>query len=123
MSHDILLIEDNPHDVEMIISAFKEHRIHVPVRSLKDGAEALDYLFGSEGSARKGMGVFPKVILLDLKLPKVNGLEIRDPQEDPVGCKDPAHPGRRPDILQRGKGPDRELQARGQQLYREAGRL
>ncbi len=76
MVNDILLIEDNPHDVEMIISAFKENHIHVPVRSLKDGAEALDYLFGSDGFARKGPGVFPKVILLDLKLPKVNGLEI-----------------------------------------------
>ena len=76
MGAEILLIEDNPHDIEMIVAAFKEHRIDVPVVSVKDGAEAMDYLFGKKGIVQQGQAAYPKIILLDLKLPRVSGLEI-----------------------------------------------
>lgn len=73
---EILLVEDNPHDAELTIRALKKNNIANNIRHLKDGAEALDYLF-SEG-AFSGMDVIPKpkAILLDLKMPKVNGIEV-----------------------------------------------
>ena len=73
---DILLIEDNPNDAEMTVSALTEHNYSPVVHVLKDGAEALDFLFGSKGCAERGPAMYPKVVLLDLKLPKVNGQEI-----------------------------------------------
>ncbi len=65
---DILLVEDNPHDVELILHVFEWSNIRDHVRVAWDGQEALDALFSE--------GVRPRVILLDLNLPKVNGLEI-----------------------------------------------
>ena len=75
-SIDILFIEDNPHDAEMALSVLKEHKVTQKILVLKDGAAALDFLFGPEASAEQRQSPFPKLILLDLKLPKVNGLEI-----------------------------------------------
>lgn len=72
---DILLVEDNPHDVELILHVFEWLNIHDRVRVVWDGQEALDALF--EEKTR------PRVILLDLKLPKVGGLEVlRQIKED-----------------------------------------
>lgn len=73
---DILLIEDNPNDVELTLLAFKANRIANGIRVFCDGAEALDYLFGSDSNAQRNIHAYPKVILLDLKLPKVDGLEV-----------------------------------------------
>lgn len=70
---DILLIEDNPHDAEMIIAVLKENNITGGIRVLRDGAEALEGLFGPEGNQT---GLAPRVVILDLKLPKLNGHEI-----------------------------------------------
>ena len=77
MSHvndvQILLVEDNPNDVELTLRAFEVHNLTNRVHVARDGAEALHYLFGDEHGA---LDPLPKVILLDLKLPKVDGLEV-----------------------------------------------
>lgn len=69
---DILLVEDNPNDAEMTIKALAEKRLANRVLHLKDGAEALDFLFGAAGTATAAL----KVVLLDIKLPKVDGMEV-----------------------------------------------
>ncbi|MGD1152816.1 MAG: response regulator [Syntrophales bacterium] len=73
---DILLVEDNPHDAEMILETLSQQDISTRVHAISDGAEALDYLFGPQGCLAKAEVRLPKLILLDLKLPKVSGLEI-----------------------------------------------
>ena len=65
----ILFIEDNPDDVELTLRAFKKNNILNPIVVAKDGEEALDYLFGQKAFK-------PALILLDLKLPKIDGLEV-----------------------------------------------
>jgi two-component system response regulator len=71
---NILLVEDNPDDVELTLMAFRENKISNPVTVAWDGAEALELLFGKEGSPPPA--VLPALVLLDLKLPKVDGLEV-----------------------------------------------
>jgi two-component system response regulator len=71
---EILLVEDNPYDVELTLRALSEHHLANRVRVVRDGAEALAYLFG-EGGGRPP-DALPKVILLDLKLPLISGLEV-----------------------------------------------
>ncbi len=73
---DILLIEDNGHDVEMILDAFREQNVSDKVHVLRNGAEALNYFFDQEGCLQKTDSCGPRFILLDLKLPKVGGLEV-----------------------------------------------
>ena len=72
----ILLVEDNPDDVELTIRAFKKNNILNKVIVAKDGVEALDYLFGTGMYAGRNVKDLPVVILLDLKLPKIDGLEV-----------------------------------------------
>lgn len=72
-SPDLLLVEDNPDDVELTLRAFKRARLANPVHVACDGVEALEFLFAQDGTAR---AVLPRVVLLDLKLPRVNGLEV-----------------------------------------------
>ena len=74
-SVDILIVEDNRHDVAMIREAFSEQTNKGKIRVLGNGAEALDYFFGPEGCLQKSDSC-PKLVLLDLKLPKVGGLEV-----------------------------------------------
>lgn len=69
---EILLVEDNPHDAELALRALKKRNLSNHVAWVKDGAEAMDFIFG----ASTGGKAAPKVILLDLKLPKVDGLEV-----------------------------------------------
>ena len=73
---EILLVEDNPQDVELTLRALKRHNLANKVHVVKDGAEALDFLFATDSYAGRDMNNTPKVILLDLKLPKVDGLEV-----------------------------------------------
>jgi two-component system response regulator len=73
---EILIIEDNRHDEVMILDAFREQNIHDKILVLRDGEEALDYFFGPQGCIRKAGICYPKFVLLDLKLPKVGGLEV-----------------------------------------------
>jgi two-component system response regulator len=73
---DILLVEDNPRDAELTIRAIKKRNLVNPLHVVEDGAEALDFVFCRGAYAGREMSTPPKVILLDLKLPKVNGLEV-----------------------------------------------
>lgn len=70
---EILLVEDNPNDLELAMHAFARHNLANTVKVVRDGQEALDYLLGSDG---RPAAPLPKLILLDLKLPKVDGLEV-----------------------------------------------
>ena len=72
----ILLVEDNADDVDLTIRALKKHNILNEVVVARDGAEALDYLFGTGAYAGRNLSVPPEVVLLDLKLPKISGLEV-----------------------------------------------
>jgi CheY-like chemotaxis protein len=73
---EIVLIEDNPHDAELALRALKKHGLANKVQLLADGAEALEFLFATGTYAGRCVNARPKVILLDLKLPKVDGLEV-----------------------------------------------
>jgi two-component system, response regulator len=73
---DILLVEDNPNDAELAIRALKKHNLANDLVHVEDGAAALDYLFARGEFAGREVADRPKLILLDLKLPKVDGLEV-----------------------------------------------
>ena len=73
---EILLVEDNARDVEMTLRALRKRNLANQVHVVKDGAEALDFLFATGAYAARDMNHIPKVVLLDLKLPKVSGLEV-----------------------------------------------
>ncbi len=72
----ILLVEDNPDDVALTLRAFQINKISNEVIVAHDGAEALDYLFGVGAFAGRDLSIMPVVILLDLRLPKIDGLEV-----------------------------------------------
>ncbi|MBN3938820.1 response regulator [Nostoc sp. NMS9] len=72
----ILLVEDNPDDEALTLRALKKNNIMNEVVVARDGVEALDYLFGKGVYADRDMSVMPHLILLDLKLPKMDGLEV-----------------------------------------------
>lgn len=72
----ILLVEDNPDDVELTLRAFKKNNIMNRVVVAQDGVEALDFLFGTGTYAAPELPDLPVIILLDLKLPKIDGLEV-----------------------------------------------
>ena len=72
----ILLVEDNPDDEALTLRALKKNNIQNEVVVARDGVEALDYLFGSGKYAGRDVSVLPSVTLLDLKLPKIDGLEV-----------------------------------------------
>lgn len=73
---EILLAEDNPHDAELTIRALKKHNLSNRLVHVKDGAEALDFLFARGKYEGREIDSPPRVVLLDLKLPKVDGLEV-----------------------------------------------
>lgn len=72
----ILLVEDNPDDEELTLRALRKNRIMNHVAVARDGVEALDYLFGTGAHAERDVSVQPQVVLLDLKLPRLDGLEV-----------------------------------------------
>jgi two-component system response regulator len=75
---DVLLVEDSPHDADLAFRALKKHDIPLGHRIVvaRDGAEALDLLFPEPGAESEGHAARPKLVLLDLKLPKIGGLEV-----------------------------------------------
>ncbi len=75
-SKTILLVEDNPDDEALAIRAFKRHHIGNEVIVAHDGMEALDYLFGTGLYADRDLSIKPTVVLLDLKLPRMDGIEV-----------------------------------------------
>ncbi|MBS3916193.1 MAG: response regulator [Sulfuritalea sp.] len=72
----ILLVEDNPDDEALTLRAFNKNRIGNQVVVARDGVEALDYLFGNGHHAGRDLSIMPAVVLLDLKLPRIDGLEV-----------------------------------------------
>lgn len=72
----ILLVEDNADDEKLTLRALKKNNIRNEVVVARDGAEALDYLFGTGAYAGRDLALMPQVVLLDLKLPKLDGLEV-----------------------------------------------
>jgi two-component system response regulator len=72
----VLLVEDNDDEVELTLRSFKKNKLANEVVVMKDGAEALEYLFGTGKYAGRDLCVMPQIVLLDLKLPKVDGLEL-----------------------------------------------
>jgi two-component system response regulator len=72
----ILLVEDNPDDETLTLRALKKNNISNQVIVARDGAEALDFLFGTGEHSGRDMNLMPQVVLLDLKLPKIDGLEV-----------------------------------------------
>ena len=76
ISVEILLVEDNPRDAELTLRSLNKHNLANHIVHAKDGQEALDWLFGTGAYAGRDPSHHPKVILLDLKLPKVDGLEV-----------------------------------------------
>jgi two-component system, response regulator len=75
-SIEILLVEDNPQDVKLALHAFKKHKLANHIHVARDGAEALHFLFGTGPYQGRDISLRPKVVLLDLKLPLVDGIEV-----------------------------------------------
>jgi len=73
---EILLVEDNPRDLELTLRALRKNRLANSVATVSDGEEALDFLFGRGKYAGRDVNNHPKVVFLDLKLPKVDGIEV-----------------------------------------------
>ncbi|MBS1526202.1 MAG: response regulator [Bacteroidetes bacterium] len=73
---EILLVEDNPHDAEMTIRALRRVNLANKLIHVKDGAEALDFIFSKGVYSERNVDDKPKVILLDIKMPKVDGIEV-----------------------------------------------
>lgn len=89
-SVEILLVEDNLRDAEIAIRALKKHNLANHLVHVKDGQEALDWLFGLGQFASREVDHYPKVVLLDLKLPKIDGIEVlRAVRADARTCRLP----------------------------------
>jgi len=81
---EILLVEDNPNDVELTLRALKNNKLTNRIHVVRDGAEALDFLFSRGAYSGRNATSMPKVVLLDLKLPKVDGIEVlKQIKQDP----------------------------------------
>lgn len=76
MNKTILLVEDNPDDVKLTLRALQKSRVANDVAVARDGVEALDYLFGTGRFTDRDTDVMPQVILLDLKMPRMDGIEV-----------------------------------------------
>ncbi|HLZ70075.1 MAG TPA: response regulator [Dehalococcoidia bacterium] len=73
---EILLVEDNPDDEELTLRVLRKHHLANHIQVVRDGAEALDFIFGRGAFAMRDVQKAPRVVLLDLKLPKVDGVDV-----------------------------------------------
>ena len=73
---EILLVEDNPNDAELTLRSLRKNNVSNRIHVVRDGAEALEFIFGTGAYNGRSLKEGPRVILLDLKLPKVDGLEV-----------------------------------------------
>ena len=73
---EILLVEDNPNDVELALRALRKHHLANRIHVARDGEQALDFMFCRGSYSGRNLHQFPKLILLDLKIPKVDGIEV-----------------------------------------------
>lgn len=73
---EILMVEDNPDDAELALLALQDHKVTNHIDVVHDGAEALDYLFATGAYSHRDIEQVPRLILLDIKLPKVDGLQV-----------------------------------------------
>lgn len=73
---ELVIVEDDPNDAELLLRVFKQHHLVNKVSLLKDGAEALDFIFAQGPYSAREVNDASKVVILDLKLPKVNGIEV-----------------------------------------------
>ena len=76
VKHDIVIVEDNPNDAELMVRSLKKNHLANKLIVLEDGEQALDYIFCRGQYAERNSDELPKVVFLDLKLPKVSGLEV-----------------------------------------------
>lgn len=72
----ILLVEDNPDDADLTVRALKKNHLSNPIVLAEDGVEALDFIFGTGAHKGRDPGDWPQVVLLDLKLPRVDGIQV-----------------------------------------------
>lgn len=87
---EILLVEDNPHDLELTMRALRKGNLANSITAVRDGAEALDFIFARGKYADRDINHVPRVIFLDLKLPKVDGIDVlREIKSDPRTRKIP----------------------------------
>lgn len=75
-STEILLVEDNPNDIKLTLHAFRKHNLANQIQVVRDGAEALEFIFCTDRYSDRQIENSPKLILLDLKLPLIDGLEV-----------------------------------------------
>lgn len=76
MNKSLLLVEDNPTDEKLTVRAFKKSGVAIDIMVVRDGAEALDYLFATGKYGDRDPSALPAVVMLDLKLPRIDGLEV-----------------------------------------------
>jgi CheY-like chemotaxis protein len=75
-SVDILLVEDNVHEAELVIRELKKHNMANNLVHVSDGEQALEFIFGTGAFAGRDVSFFPRLVLLDIHMPKVNGIEV-----------------------------------------------
>ncbi len=85
---EIVLVEDNPHDAELALRALKTYNLANNLIWLQDGVEALDFIFAQGQYSDRSIEDVPKVVLLDLKLPRINGLEVLEKVKSDLRTKD-----------------------------------
>jgi CheY-like chemotaxis protein len=73
---DVLLVEDNPYDAELTVMSLKRSGLAERVCHVKDGVEAFEYIFGTGQFEDRGIDVLPRLVLLDIKLPRIDGVEV-----------------------------------------------
>src|SRR4030067_3333795 len=84
---ETVLVEDNPHDAELALRALKTYNLANNLIWLQDGVEALDFIFAQGQYSDRSIEDVPKVVLLDLKLPRINGLEVLEKGKSDVRTK------------------------------------